>query len=104
VGRRKAFIRTAPSPTVDLVQYLVDTACMEQVGVHEAKTHFSRLLKRVAAGEQIVVTSSGRAVAKIVPVQDREFGMDRDRFRVPDDFDAPDPAFEALFESGAFDG
>ena len=67
---------------------------MNEVGVHEAKTHLSRLLRRVAAGEEIVITSGGRPAARLVPigiVPSREFGLDHDILRVPDDFDAPLP-------------
>lgn len=67
---------------------------MLQVGVHEAKTHLSRLLRRVAAGEEIVITSGGRPVARLAPVRSevaREFGADSDVLQVPDDFNAPLP-------------
>jgi prevent-host-death family protein len=37
------------------------------VNVHEAKTHFSALLERVAAGEEIVIGKAGKPVAKLVP-------------------------------------
>jgi prevent-host-death family protein len=66
----------------------------KSVGVHEAKTHLSRLLEDVAAGEQVVITRRGEAVASLVPVTrtaKREFGIDRGRFVVPEDFDAPLP-------------
>jgi prevent-host-death family protein len=65
---------------------------MSEVGVHEAKTHLSRLLRRVAAGEEIVITSGGRPAARLVPIggPDRpEFDIDKGAFTVPDDFDAP---------------
>ena len=65
-----------------------------EVGVHEAKTTFSALLRRVAAGEEITITSSGQPVARLVPVQrgpERTLGRDRGLFEVPDDFDAPLP-------------
>ena len=67
---------------------------MTEVGVHEAKTHLSRLLRRVAAGEEIVITSGGRPAARLVPIEDRgprEVEFDRDVLDVPDDFDAPLP-------------
>jgi antitoxin (DNA-binding transcriptional repressor) of toxin-antitoxin stability system len=66
----------------------------KSVGVHEAKTHLSRLLKDVAAGEQVVITSRGKAIATLGPPPEPErpiFGIDRGRFVVPDDFDAPLP-------------
>lgn len=65
---------------------------MTEVGVHEAKTTLSALLRRVAAGEEITITSSGRPIARLIPVQptsDRALGRDRGLFEVPDDFDAP---------------
>jgi len=68
---------------------------MTTVGVHEAKTTLSDLLRRAAAGEEVVITRSGEPVARLVPVGSsgpRVFGADRGRFEVPDDFDAPLPA------------
>jgi prevent-host-death family protein len=62
---------------------------MSSVGVHEAKTHLSRILRRVRSGEEIVITSSGRPVAKIVPISDtrqRVLGIDEGVFEVPEDF------------------
>ncbi len=37
------------------------------VNVHDAKTHFSRLLERTAKGEEIVIAKAGKPVAKLVP-------------------------------------
>ena len=67
---------------------------MTQVGIHEAKTHLSRLLRQVAAGEEVVIARAGRPVARLVPVREarqRELGRDRGVFSVPEDFDAPLP-------------
>ncbi|HEX3518635.1 MAG TPA: type II toxin-antitoxin system Phd/YefM family antitoxin [Solirubrobacteraceae bacterium] len=66
----------------------------KSVGVHEAKTHLSRLLEDVAAGEEVVITRRGEEVASLVPAKStapRRFGLDRGRFTVPDDFDEPLP-------------
>jgi prevent-host-death family protein len=66
----------------------------KSVGVHEAKTHLSRLLEDVAAGEEIVITRRGEQVATLVPVRRpkiRRLGIDRGRFVVPEDFDSPLP-------------
>lgn len=65
-----------------------------EVNIHEAKTHFSKLLRRVAAGEEVVISRAGKPIARIVPIAERSrrhFGMDRGRFEVPADFDAPLP-------------
>lgn len=76
---------------------------MITVGVHEAKTNLSRLLRRVASGEEVVITRSGVPVARISAISDRRervFGQDRDLLAVPDDFDAPLPEdLLAEFES-----
>lgn len=64
----------------------------KSVGVHEAKTHLSRLLEDVAAGEEVVITRRGEEVASLVAVRRtpaRRFGIDRGRFVVDEDFDAP---------------
>ena len=64
---------------------------MHQVSVHEAKTHLSRLLRQATAGEEVVITRSGRPVARLVPIEGSRpvFGVDEGRFAIPDDFDAP---------------
>ncbi len=67
---------------------------MTQVNIHEAKTHLSSLLARVATGEVIVIAKAGRPVARLVPAaraERRVFGQDAGLFEVPDDFDAPLP-------------
>ena len=68
---------------------------MAAVGVHEAKTHFSTLLRRVAAGEEVVILNGGKPVAKLVPFRapgKRRLGADQGIFSVPDDFDDALPA------------
>jgi prevent-host-death family protein len=68
---------------------------MSKVNVHEAKTRFSRLLRRVAAGEEITIANRGVPVARLVPVPaeetTRKLGTLRDQVVIPDDFDAPLP-------------
>jgi prevent-host-death family protein len=66
------------------------------VNIHEAKTHFSRLLQRVAAGEEITIARSGVPVARLVAVEPEEkkirpLGMDRGKIWIAEDFDAPLP-------------
>jgi len=38
------------------------------VGIHEAKTHFSRLVRRAQEGDDVIVESYGKPIARIVPV------------------------------------
>jgi prevent-host-death family protein len=71
------------------------------VNIHEAKTHLSRLLQRVAAGEEVTIARAGVPVAKLIAASSqnnkRPMGMDRGKIWIAEDFDAPDPALEALF-------
>jgi prevent-host-death family protein len=61
---------------------------MTTVNVHEAKTHLSQLLDRVAAGEQITIAKAGRPVALLTPIPaGRELGFLG--FRLPDSFFEP---------------
>jgi prevent-host-death family protein len=38
------------------------------VNVHEAKTHFSRLLEHVAQGQEVVIARAGKPIARLVPL------------------------------------
>jgi prevent-host-death family protein len=63
-----------------------------EVNVHYAKTHLSKLLQRVAAGEEIVIARGGEPVAKLVPIRRarrRVFGADRGLVQMTEDFAAP---------------
>ncbi|HVA67693.1 MAG TPA: type II toxin-antitoxin system Phd/YefM family antitoxin [Candidatus Binataceae bacterium] len=65
------------------------------VNVHEAKTHFSELLKRVARGEEVVIAKAGHPVARLVPLAataiTRRPGTARGKVTIMPDFDAPMP-------------
>lgn len=68
---------------------------MATVNIHEAKTHLSRLLDRVQAGEEIVLAKAGKPIAKIVPLapaaSKRVPGSHKGLIRVSDDFNDPLP-------------
>ena len=65
------------------------------VNTHQAKTQLSRLLRRVAAGEEIIIANRGVPVARLVAVEaqkaKRQLGFYGDTIKIPDDFDAPLP-------------
>jgi prevent-host-death family protein len=65
------------------------------INVHQAKTQLSKLLQRVAAGEEITIANRGIPVARLVPLEHartrRQLGMERERLRISDNFDAPLP-------------
>lgn len=42
------------------------------INVHEAKTHLSKILDQVRAGEEIILAKGGRPYAKLVPINDDE--------------------------------
>jgi prevent-host-death family protein len=68
---------------------------MDVVSISEAKTQFSRLLRRVVAGEEITITNRGVPVARLIPLPvpqpARKLGILRDTLKIADDFDAPLP-------------
>ena len=68
---------------------------MRTINVHEAKTHLSRLLEDVAAGEEIVIAKAGRPIARLVPlasvVQERKLGRLAGKVWIADSFDDPLP-------------
>jgi prevent-host-death family protein len=69
------------------------------VGVHEAKTHFSKLLRKAEAGEEIVVASSGKPVAKLVryeSVEMRKPGLLAGRVTIKPGFDELPGGFEVF--------
>jgi prevent-host-death family protein len=72
-----------------------------QVNVHAAKTHLSRLLEEVEAGEEIVLARSGRPVARLIPFKPRREprvpGAWRGRIRMAPDFDATPDELTASF-------
>lgn len=68
---------------------------MKVVTIHAAKTHLSRLIEEVAAGEQVVIARGKDPVARLVPIappaKGRVFGAMRGRARVDQRFFAPLP-------------
>ena len=67
---------------------------MAAVGVHAAKINLSRLIRRVKAADEIVITRGGDLVARLVGIElpgDRVLDRDIGAFEVPDDFNEPLP-------------
>jgi prevent-host-death family protein len=68
---------------------------MRSINIHEAKTHLSRLVDEVSAGEEIVIAKAGKPLARLIPfrarTKRRKLGILAGRFTVPDDFDAALP-------------
>ncbi len=80
---------------------------MQVTNIHEAKTHFSKLVDRVAAGEEIVIGKAGKPVARLVPYREaakpvRKPGAWRGKVKIKPGFNAVDKEIEAMF-NGEFD-
>lgn len=64
-----------------------------EVTIGEAKTHFSKLIRRAEAGEEIVVRRGREPVARIAPLEKRGkvggFGSLRGQIEIGPGFDAP---------------
>lgn len=75
---------------------------LDMVNVHDAKTNLSKLLARVEAGEEIIISRAGTPIARLVPERpmsnwDIIVGSMKGEIWVADDFDEPDPDIERLF-------
>ena len=70
---------------------------MDMLNVHEAKTHFSKVLDRVEAGETVLLSRRNKVIAEIRPVPGerpkgkRPLGLMKGRVHVPDSFFDPLP-------------
>ena len=76
---------------------------LEQVNMHEAKTHLSKLVGRVEGGEEIVISRAGKPAAKLVPVEpaekgQRKLGVWEGRGLSVEDFEAIDTEIERLID------
>lgn len=66
---------------------------MTTFNIHEAKTHFSKLLERVLKGEEVIIAKAGKPVARILPVvanvSPRVPGIDKGKITIMPNFDDP---------------
>lgn len=77
---------------------------METVNIHQAKTHLSRLIDRLAGSGGFIIAKSGKPVAKIIPLdapdagKTKRLGFMAGQLSVPADFDRMgETEIEALF-------
>jgi prevent-host-death family protein len=73
------------------------------VNIHEAKTHLSRLLEQVAAGERVVISKAGTPIADLVPHQSAAvtFGGLKGEVAYTDDAFDVDPDIQEMFYGDA---
>lgn len=66
---------------------------MQQVNIHEAKTHFSKLVNKVMEGEEIIIAKGNKPVVKLVQYSTsknkREIGSAKGEIKIADDFKEP---------------
>jgi prevent-host-death family protein len=76
---------------------------VETVNIQAARTHFSRLIERVEAGEEVVIARAGRPVARLVPwrrsTNPREPGQWRGQIVIAPDFDVVNEEISRTFEA-----
>ncbi len=78
------------------------------VNTHEAKTRLSELLRRVGAGEEVIIGRAGRPIARLTPYE-RELepgrpGAWHGRVQMSDDFDELPEEYLAAFSATGDDG
>jgi prevent-host-death family protein len=68
---------------------------MQTVNIHQAKTHFSRLVELASRGRETIIAKAGKPVARLVPLGNatraKRFGLLKGQIRIGADFDGPLP-------------
>ena len=77
---------------------------MQITNIHEAKTHFSKLINRVIAGEEVIIGKAGKPVAKVIPYnqsdEPRRGGQWHGKVKIADDFDELPEELAEAFQGG----
>ena len=75
---------------------------VEHLNIEEAKAQFSRLVRRVESGDEVVISRAGRPVARLIPYRasgaPRVPGLFAGQIWMSDDFDAPLAEFDVITE------
>ena len=78
---------------------------MKTINIHEAKTHLSRIIERVAHGESVIIGKAGKPMAVLSPFlsteKPRKAGSMKGKIHIADDFDSDDELIADLFEGVA---
>ncbi len=66
---------------------------MRQVNIHEAKTHFSKLIKEVICGNEIIIAKGNKPIARLISIEGsipkRKLGTAKGKIKISPDFDLP---------------
>lgn len=63
-----------------------------KVGIYEAKSKLSKMIKLAQEGEDVVITKNGEDVVRLTPVQKKNadwIGMYKGQIKIHDNFDDP---------------
>jgi prevent-host-death family protein len=75
---------------------------MKTINIHEAKTHLSQIIERVAAGESVIIGKAGKPMAVLSPYasiqKPRKPGRMRGKIGLAPDFDEVDELIADFFE------
>jgi prevent-host-death family protein len=77
---------------------------MRTFNIHEAKTHLSRLVEEVAAGEPFVIAKAGKPMAQVVPIgapkkkPKKRIGFMKGMYSLPDNFEEIDKQMDKEIE------
>ncbi len=66
---------------------------MRIVNIHHAKTHLSKIIDDVAAGQEVIIAKAGKPMARLSPLNraptSKKLGLLKGKLEVPDDFNTP---------------
>lgn len=66
---------------------------MTVINIHQAKTHFSKIIDQVMQGEEIIIAKAGKPAAKLIPIDTkkpaRKPGILKGKITISADFDTP---------------
>jgi prevent-host-death family protein len=78
---------------------------MKKINMHEAKTHLSRIVERVAQGESVLIAKAGKPMAILSPYTPpkkiKKPGTLKGKIRMTADFDEADELITNLFHIGS---
>ncbi len=74
---------------------------MKNANIHEAKTHLSKLIESVLAGEDVIISKAGKPLVRLIPyqgaTQPRTPGIWKGRIKIASDFDSESDEINAMF-------
>lgn len=87
---------------------MLEKYSMTVVNIHEAKTHFSKLIASTLKGDEVIIARGGKPIIKLIPyteeVPKRHGGQFKGIIKISEDFDDPLPAeYLKLFYEGEDD-